>query len=178
MNFPHRNEIIIALIGLIGVIFTAVVSNYEKIFDEKSENESSFPYEKIDDLDMQLRYFIEVSGFRNSMEEMRKVSAEKYRMKHGASDTVVNCVLDNQIQTEQLIELFISVHKNHITLQQVKDLNRLYSSESMKSYSKSSPLIVRELISGIDAIYERMHIRNMAISGANKKQSDESCPAG
>lgn len=178
MNFAHRNEIIIALIGLIGVIFTAVVSNYEKIFDDKPENESSFPYEKVDDLDMQLRYFIEVSGFRNSMEEMKKVSAEKYKMKHGVSDTVVNCILDNQIQTEQLIELFISAHKNHITLQQVKDLNRLYSSESMKSYSKSSPLIARELLSGIDAIYERMHIRNMAISGANKKQNDESCPAG
>ena len=90
---------------------------------------------------------------------------------------VINCIQDNQIQTEQMIELVIKIHKNHINLQQMKDLNRLYSSESMKSYTKSSPLIVRDLLAGLDLIYERMHVRNMAISGAGRNNSDNSCPA-
>lgn len=176
-NASYRNEIVIALIGLAGIIFTAVISNYDKLFNDPASTANSFPYEKIDDLDMQLRFFIEVSGFRSSMDELKRVSAEKYKLRHNASDAVINCIQDNQIQTEQMIELFVKVHKNHITLQQVKELNRLYSSESMKSYTKSSPLIVRDLLAGLDSIYERMHIRNMAISGAARANSDDSCPA-
>lgn len=174
-NFAYRNEVVIALIGLAGVVFTAVISNYDKIFNDDKVVEESFPYEKIDDLDMQLRYFIEISGFRNSLEEMKRVSAEKYKLRHDVSDSVINCIQDNQIQTEQLIELFIKIHKNHMTLRQIKDINRLYSSESMRSYTKSSPLIIRDLMAGFDSIYERMHVRNMAISGANRPKSNESC---
>ncbi|WAF84549.1 hypothetical protein NRL37_21000 [Metapseudomonas otitidis] len=176
-NASYRNEIIIALIGLAGIIFTALISNYDKIFKNSEPSTNSFPYENIDDLDLQLRYFIEISGFRSSMEELKKISAEKYKLKHNISDMVINCIQDNQIQTEQMIELVIKSHKNHITLQQIKELNRLYSSDSMRSYTKSSPLIVRDLLAGLDSIYERMHIRNMAIANSSKTNGNDSCPA-
>ena len=160
----HRNEIIIALIGLLGVIFTAIASNYDKFFvDNKIINKHISPYENIEDIGMQLRYFVEVSGFRDSLEEMDRITAEKYKLKYGATNIVVDCILDNRIQKEQLIELFVETMKSHITLEQIKDINNLYSSESMKSYNKSSPLIVRDLVAGIDRLYERMHIRNQSI---------------
>lgn len=173
----HRNEIIIALIGLSGVIFTAVVSNYDKLFQSDSEKAASFPYESVEDIDMQIRYFVEVSGFRAALDEMQKVAAEKYKLKYGATEAEVNCVLDNQIQNEQLIELFVETMRNHISLEQIKDLNRIYSSESMKSYNKASPLIVRDLINGIDKLYERMHIRNQAVIRSMKDTNEASCPA-
>jgi hypothetical protein len=178
MASAHRNEIIIAVIGLVGVVFTAIVSNYDKLLGVTPEHTSISPYENVDDINMQLRYFIEVSGFRDSLEEMEKVTAEKYKLKYGATDTEINCILDNRIQTEQLIELFVETMKNHMTLQQIKDLNRLYSSETMKSYTESSPLIVREFISGIEKLFERMYVRNQAIRRSGNSSSEESCPAG
>ena len=178
MAIAHRNEIIIAVIGLVGVIFTAVLSNYDRLFGDTPESAHVSPYENVDDINMQLRYFVEVSGFRDSLEEMEKVTAEKFKQKYGATDTEINCILDNQIQTEQLVEVFVETMKNHVTLQQIKDLNRLYSSETMKSYTKSSPLIVRGFIAGIDKLFERMYVRNQAIRRSGEKPSGDSCPAG
>lgn len=176
LNFAHRNEIIIALIGLLGVIFTAVISNYDKLSDGNPKTKNKFPYENVEDVDLQMRYFIEVSGLRDGLNEMNRIAAEKYRLKYGATEEEINCILDNRIQNEQVIELFIGAHKNHISLRQIKELNRLHSSEIMKSYNKASPLIVRDLLAGIDKLYERIHIRNQSIVGASKNQDAQSCP--
>jgi len=167
----YRNEIIIALIGLVGVIFTGVVSNYDKLFVDDIS-----PYENVDDIEMQLRYYVEISGFRNSLEEMDRVIAEKYRLKHQASELEINCVLDNRIQKEQMIELFVDTFKKHVSLQQIKEMNRFYSTETMKVFNKSSPLVVRDLMAGLDKLHERLYVRNQAIVGALKVDDTKSCP--
>jgi predicted transport protein len=166
----HKNEIIIALIGFIGVAFTAVVSNYDKLFGEDIS-----PYEHVNDVETQLRYYVDISGFRKGLEEMDRSVAERYKQKYQASETTINCMMDMRIQKEQLIELFVSVYKEHVTLQKMKDINRFYSTEAMKSFTSLSPIIARDLVVGINDLYQRMYIRNSALSGKLERGDQNSC---
>lgn len=174
----NRNEIIIALIGLAGVIFTAVISNTDKLFGDDSDVRDVAISES-NDIEVQIRYFIQVSGLRNSLETMKRIRIEKLKEQHQTTDEVIQCVLDNQIQNEQLIEVMVKVFRSHVTLDELKELNRFYSSETMKSYVKASPLITRDLIAGVDNLYERMYVRNKAIIGTRiePKAKEGSCPS-
>ena len=166
----YRNEIVIALIGLVGVIFTAIASNYDKLFSEPVS-----PYENIDDIETQLRYYVDISGIRKALEEMDKSVAERYKQKYQVSEAEINCMMDIRLQKEQLIELFIRVNKQHVSLKQIKDINRFYSSESMKSFNSLSPIISRDLFIGMSELYERLHIRNRALAGTSINNERNSC---
>jgi hypothetical protein len=171
----NRKEIIIALIGLAGVIFTAVASNTDKLFGEGSEAKNVATFESNNDIDVQLRYFVEVSGLRDSLETMKRIKIEKLKQQHQTTEEAIQCVLDNQIQNEQIIEVMVGALKSHITLEEIKEINKFYSSKSMQSYVKASPLVTRDLIDGIDNLYERMYVRNMAIIGTREEPESESC---
>ncbi|CAI8792560.1 hypothetical protein [Pseudomonas sp. IT-P218] len=168
----RRNEIVIAVIGLLGVIF----SNWDKISSSVSPA-SNAPVTS-DDINVQARYYIESSGIRASMEALDKARAERYRLEYKADPETINCMLDMGLQNSQLIDIAVTTLKNHFTLEEIKELNRIESSPLMRRVAEKQPAIALDLTKGLQEAADRAHRRNLALAGTNRKKTTQStaCP--
>lgn len=178
MAGPSKSEITIAAIGLVGVIVTAVASNWDKISSPGSN--ASNPAIASDDINVQLRYYVDSTGLRTSMESLEKARAERYRLQYKADPDTVNCMLDMGLQSSQLIDVAVNALKGHFTLEEIKELNRINASPFMKRVAEKQPAISLDLVKGIEEALERAHRRNVALAGSRRDSGKQSaaCPAG
>ena len=176
MARPSKNEITIAAIGLVGVIVTAIASNWDKI-SSSSSNASNSPI-TTDDFDTQVRYFVESNGLRASMESLERARAERLRLEYKADPDTVNCMLDMGLQTSQLIDIAVNAFKGHFTLEEIKELNRIHASPVMKRLAEKQPAIALDMVKGVEAAFERAQRRNIALAGNNRGRGKQSaaCP--
>ncbi|MDA8482630.1 DUF2059 domain-containing protein [Pseudomonas resinovorans] len=169
-----KNEVVIAAIGFAGILVTGILSNYDKIFATESSE-----YESSNDINLQARNFVEISGMRAGLEVMEKQRIEKLKWKYNASPETIDCMMGAGIQTSQLIDLTVDVLKKHLTLKELKELNEFHSSPSMRHYIDQQAAISKDLIDGIETLAEKNHIRNLALALNNEKNhatSTQSCP--
>jgi hypothetical protein len=173
----RKSEITIAAIGLVGVIVTAVASNWDKISSPSSA--SNLPIAS-DDINVQLRYYVESTGLRTTLESLEKAKAERYRLQYKADPDTVNCMIDMGLQSSQLIEIAVNSLKGHFTLEDIKELNRINASPVMKRLAEKQPAISLDLVKGLEEAFERAHRRNIALAGNNRISGKQSvaCPAG
>ncbi|AZF01812.1 hypothetical protein C4J95_4381 [Pseudomonas orientalis] len=178
MAGPSRSEIIIAVIGLVGVIVTALASNWDKI-SSVGNNSSNSPITS-DDINVQLRYYVDSTGLRTSMESLEKTRAERYRLQYKADPDTVNCMLDMGLQSSQLIDIAVNALKGHFTLEEIKELNHINASPFMKRVAEKQPAISLDLVKGLEEALERTHRRNVALAGKRRDSGKQSttCPAG
>lgn len=171
-----RNEIIIAVIGLVSVISTGVFSNWDKLFSPSSSATNSAVLS--DDFNVQVRYFIETSGFRNAMEALEKQRAERYRLEFKADKDTVDCMLDMSIPTNQLVDIAVDAFRKHFTLEEIKELNRINAMPAMVSAASKQAAISLDLMSGLEDAAQRMKRRNLALARANRTSAQQSaaCP--
>ena len=67
------NEVLIAIIGLIGNLVTAGLSNWDKIFPENNVIEAQHSgYRPTDNYETELRHYFNVSGTRLVLDNMQK----------------------------------------------------------------------------------------------------------
>jgi len=170
MAGSRRNEIIIALIGLIGV----AVSNWDKIFPSAANNPVPSG-----DINVQARYYVESAGLRTGLEAIEKARAERYRREFKLSSETVDCMIDMDIPTTQLVEIATNVLKAHFTVDELKELNRIEATPLMRRVAEKQPAIALDLVKGIEDAAERARRRNLAIAGGERKvvQRDSACPA-
>lgn len=176
MASATRKEIIIAVIGLVGVICTAAISNWDKLSSPSRSATNSAMVS--DDINVQIRYFIETSGFRNALEALEKQRAERYRLEFKADKETVDCMLDMSMPTNQLIDIAVSVFRKHYTLEEIKELNRINSTPVMVNLAAKQAAISLDLVSGIEEAARRMQRRNLAIASGNRTKAQQSaaCP--
>lgn len=177
MAAPSRNEIVIAVIGLLGVIFTGVASNWDKISSPTRTTANSAIVS--DDINVQVRYYVETSGMRSGLEALEKDRAERYKREYKADQDTVNCMLDMGLPTTKLIDIAINTLKNHFTLEEIKELNRVNASPIMMRVAEKQPAIALDLIKGIQEAADRAHRRDLAIAGSKRRSDTQSlaCPA-
>jgi len=177
MASATRNEIIIAVIGLVGIIFTGVISNWDKLFSPSSSATNS-PVVS-DDINVQARYYIETSGFRTAMEALEKQRAERYRLEFKADKETVDCMLDMSIPTNQLVDIAVDGIRKHFTLEEIKELNRINAMPAMVSAASKQAALSLDLVSGLEETAQRMQRRNQALARANRTTAQQSaaCPA-
>ena len=178
MARPSRNEITIAVIGLLGVVFTGLASNWDKISSASRTATNSAIVS--DDINVQVRYYVETSGLRTGMEALEKDRAERYKREYKADPDTVNCMLDMDLPASQLIDIAINTLKNHFTLEEIKELNRINASPIMMRLAEKQPAIALDLLKGVQDAAERAHRRNLAIASGSRKKEAQSltCPAG
>lgn len=176
MAGSRRNEIIIAVIGLLGVLFTGAVSNWDKIFP--AHNATNYPVAS-DDINIQARYYVETTGFRSALEAVEKARAERYRREYKLSPETVDCMMDMNIPTTQLVDIATNVLKAHFTLEEIKELNRIESNPLLRRAAEKQPAITLDVLKGIEEAAERARRRNLAIAGAERRVAQQStaCPA-
>ncbi|MFG0528980.1 DUF2059 domain-containing protein [Pseudomonas sp. yb_2] len=179
MTSPTRKEITIALIGFAGVVLTALLSNYDKIFTGTT-TQSNYNSEVVNgDINIQLRQLIETSGMRASLEAIEKNRLEQYKAKYKASQEELNCIADVGLQNNQLIDILVEALRKNLSLKDIQELNKFYTSSAMVNYISKQPAITLDMIHGLEEAMARNHRRNIALAGTNrdpKKQTAQSCP--
>lgn len=147
------NEVLIAVIGLIGVLVTAGLSNWDKIFPDSNVIEAKYSgYRPTDNYETELRHFINVSGTRLALDNMQKQLVHNFKMQLSAQypedseeiKKVMDIALEEAITLDEMILKMIPVYKNHFTLQEIQELNKFYSTETMQNMIKKLPLLAQE----------------------------------
>ncbi len=146
------NEILIAIIGLIGVLATAGFSNWDKIFPDSDVIEAKTGYRPTDNFETELRHFFNVSGTRQAVDNMQKQVALNYKMQLSSEypedseviHKIMDVALEEAITLDEMLIKMMPVYKNHFTLQELQELNRFYSTEAMQNMIKKMPLLTQE----------------------------------
>lgn len=69
----RRNEIVIAIIGLVGALVTGFLSNWDKVFPKQNTFQATYSgYRPTGDFETELRYYFEVSGTRAALESTQR----------------------------------------------------------------------------------------------------------
>ena len=64
-----RGEIIIAIIGLVGVLVTGILSNWDKVFPKQNLVQATYSgYRPTGNFETELRYYFDVSGTRQALD--------------------------------------------------------------------------------------------------------------
>jgi len=150
----RRNEVLIASIGLIGVLVTAVFSNWDKVFPPHNQLVATYAgYRATGNFETELRYFFEVSGTRQALEDMEQQLLEQQRVallvQHPDEaeqiNAIVEAVQDEAIRIDQVIPVILPVYQKHFKVEELQELNRFYSTEPMQNMLAKMPLITAEL---------------------------------
>lgn len=168
----HRNEIVIALIGLVGIVLT----NLDKLgFGDTGG------YKPTNNLDVELGYYLELTGARESLELMKANLEEKYRKKYGLTPEQIACVIDNSFFVDDYYDAVFEAHKKYLTLEDVQQLNGIASTEPMQRYRERNPAILRDLMERLDRVADtsvsRFRSRQTSPSGQQTcEQGDQVLP--
>lgn len=149
-----KTEITIAIIGLLGILATAVFSNWDKIFSEQKVIRVSYTdYRATGNFETELRYFFEVSGTRANIENMVQQLANNYKMaliaEHPENaeeiDAIMSAALEVSIRLDEIIKKLLPVYRKHYTIEEIQELNKFYSTEIIQNMIKKMPLLIQEI---------------------------------
>lgn len=151
-----RNEILIATIGLVGVLTTAALSNWDKMFPPANEVKSTFSgYQPTGDPQVELRYFTEVTGLRDTMRQMQMGIIEHFRKQAEAeggankeSLAKVFKILEEEIATQydEMMNIYVPIASKYLSIAEVQDLNKFYSTPVMRELLRKQPLMNKEFL--------------------------------
>lgn len=151
----NKNEIIIAMIGFLGILATATLSNWDKVFSNKN-GKVLVPYSgyrATGIFETELRYFFEVSGTRKNLSEMQKQVMNNFRINLKSKnsedpekiDKYVDGCIEDAVSFEEILNKIVPVYQNHFNIDELQELNKFYSTESMQDMNKKMPAILFEI---------------------------------
>jgi len=148
-----KREIVIAIIGLIGVLVTGFLSNWDKVFPNHNIVQATYSgYRPTGDFETELRYFFEVSGLRATLETMQQqlLQAQKadllsQRPKDAEDiNTLFDAVGKESPRPEDIIRDFIPIYQKHFSINEIQELNKFYSTDVMQGMVKKMPLVIQD----------------------------------
>src|SRR5687768_14976479 len=150
---PSRSEIVIAVIGLFGVLTTAFLSNWDKLFPKQNTVHAEYSgYRPTGNFETELRYFFEVSGLRVVMETQEQQLLQNTRNNLIAQNPkdaeeinrLIEDVSKDAPKTEDIIKLFVPIYQKHLTIAEIQELNKFYSTDVMQRMAQKLPLIAQD----------------------------------
>lgn len=168
----YKSEILVACIGLAGVIFTGFVSNIEKIFPQKNTIQTEYTgYRPTGNFETELRYFMEVSGQRKAIETMQEQmfkAIESRIDKEDPSSIEKFRQYEIELKTlsprfENIIKICMPVFSKYYTTEELQELNKFYSTPIMQAYTQKSPLISQEMAPALTAILLDLSTKNQKL---------------
>lgn len=146
----HKTEIIIALIGLAGIVSTAVFSNWDRMFRDTEVVEVN--YRPTQNFETELRHFVEVSGTRALVENMtqqliQQVKSQLLEQEHDPADinALTAAITEEAITLDEAIHKFLPVYRKYFSLEELQELNRFYSTDIMQRMTAKAPLIAQDI---------------------------------
>ena len=148
-------EVTIAVIGLVGVLTTALLSNWDKIFATDGVVKAAYSgYRPTGEFETELRYFIEVVGFRKLVESTQRELSRRSRLElllaHPEEARSINAYFDlvdqEGLKFEDVFQEVLPVYQRHFTVGGIQELNKFYSTEIMQDMVRKTPLLAQELM--------------------------------
>ena len=150
---PTRPEIVIAVIGLFGVLTTAFLSNWDKLFPKQNTVQAEYSgYRPTGNFETELRYYFEVSGSRAGMETQQQQYLQAARnnlIEQNPKDAeeinrLIEDVSKETPKVEDIIKLFVPIYQKHMTIAEIQELNKFYSTDVMQRMVQKMPLIAQD----------------------------------
>ena len=137
-----KNEIAIALIGLLGILATALFSNWDKILPKEGVVTAPYSgYRPTGKFETELRYLVEVTGMRAQVERLKEQLSQSFKMsaiahdpEHAAEiEKSASIASELDVSMEDVIKLFLPIYQKYFSLQEIQELNKFYSTEAMQA---------------------------------------------
>ena len=154
MPKTRRYEVLIAILGLIGMLATGVLSNWDKIFPREDLLVAPYTgYQPTGRFETELRYYIEVSGLRQTLDDMQEQMLEQLRrnllVEAPADADKINAVFEaiqeEAISIDDVIPVMLDIYQKHFTVEEIQELNKFYSTETMQNMIDKLPLVNADL---------------------------------
>ena len=145
MSDFNSNAVLIAVIGLVGILVTALLSNWDKLFPKKNEIKGKvIGYDPTGDFETELRYYFEVSGARKIMEDSaiqilrsHKISLLKeYPEDAEEFDALFKVAEDEMITVDEAINKLMPVYQKYFSVEELQEQNKFYSTDIMQNMIK------------------------------------------
>jgi Uncharacterized protein conserved in bacteria (DUF2059) len=144
--------VIIAIIGLVGVLFTAVASNWDKLFYH-TVTATYTGYQPTGNIETEIRYLLEVNGTRAGLKEMQDGMIESAKAQLVAADPThpektqkfLDFLRKNTPSYEDTLGILIPLWEKHFNLEEVQELNRFFSTPQMQQMVSAQPQVIREM---------------------------------
>ena len=150
-RIAKSSEVVIATLGLFGVIITGTLSNWDKLFGTVVEAKYS-GYRPTGNFETELRYYFEVAGVRQTMESMQaqllgNIKADLLSKNPDDAAEIASIVEAAEKEAPKLDDIlrdFVPVYQKHFSLQEIQELNKFYSTEIMQGLVKKMPLLTQD----------------------------------
>lgn len=148
--------LITAGITTLGTILAAVFTNYDKIF--RKDKVVTAPvvgdYRPTGDFETEARIFFEVSGTRTQVEDMQRqlldVQEKQLQAQFPRDPAFVAQLADimqeNLVPLEELLKIFIPVWRKYLTLEQIQELNKFYSTKAMQELRSKNTFVMQDYL--------------------------------
>jgi hypothetical protein len=149
----HRGEIAIALLGLLGVLVTGFLSNWDKVFHSRNLVQATYSgYRPTDNFETELRYFFDVSGTRHiygAMQHQLLASLKTDAISKAPEEAeeinnLLGVIEKEAINLDDVIREMLPVYQKHFTLAEIQELNKFYSTETMQNMVKKGSLLAQD----------------------------------
>jgi hypothetical protein len=142
-----RSQILIALIGLVGVLTTGVLSNWDKLFSHVV-TVSYQGYKPTGDFETELRYFFEITGRRKTgdrlIEAVRSGLISANPQNAEKINQQLNAASETALTSDETLAATLPIYAKYYTVAEIQELNKFYSTEIMQEYLKREPLLQEE----------------------------------
>jgi hypothetical protein len=152
----RRKEILIAIIGLVGVLTTGVLSNWDKMFPPPNVVKATYAgYQPTGDPQIELRYFTEITGLRDTLKQMQAGMLDHFRKQAESQwpgDTEMLGKMfkvleeESAAQYDEIMNSYIPVASKYLSTAEIQELNKFYSTPAMRELIRKQPLINKELM--------------------------------
>src|SRR5215475_10793484 len=106
-----RSEVLIAVIGLVGVLATGVLSNWDKLFPKHDVVAATYSgYRPTGDFETEFRYYFDVSGSRLAIESMQRQFLQQMK---------TNLISQNPSDAEEIGKAFDIIASEGLTVDDV-----------------------------------------------------------
>lgn len=152
------NEVLIAIIaavsGLAGVLVTAAFANWDKVFPPDDVVTAKFSgYRPTGDPQIELRYFTEITGQRDILKKMQAAildhfhkQAESEADRDPETRAKIFKIIEEELaaQYDALMNAYVPIATKYLSLKEIQELNKFFSTPVMRELVRKLPLINRE----------------------------------
>jgi hypothetical protein len=148
-----RGQIIVAIIGLVGIVVTATFSNWDRLFPKQNLVQATYSgYRPTGNFETEFRYYFDVSGTRQTLELMQRQMLLNLRTdlisKNPNDAKAITKMFDviekESIKVEDVLKVLLPIYQKYYTLAEIQELNKFYSTEVMQDMVKKGPLITQD----------------------------------
>lgn len=149
----HSGVIVTAILGLVGVLATALFSNWDKLFPKKNIVQAQYTgYRPTGNFETELRYFFDVSGARAMMESTQERLIQNQMLNllstHPEDAERINKEVDavrrEAMRFDDVIRALLPVYQKYFTLSEIQELNKFYSTDVMQGMATKFPLVAQD----------------------------------